>query len=659
MSNKELLLAARYLISAKHRRLMNLERLHVVSDLVAAISGLIHELQKERGAWNVYLGSGGRMFADEIAHQGELCTERERAVRACFEALDSSPHRAAIFSRIGVILRDLDSLPALRRDGRALKLTTRDTIAAFSLIIGNLLAVVSEANDVTADGDIAQRLIALFNYMQGKEFAGQERATGVAAFSVGRFDTTQHRRFLSLISAQNRAFQIFADHAPPDLLAAHRVAMGGPWAAPFDRARLLARDAGLSGALDAVTGPAWFDLATLRINAMKGVEDHIAADLRRLCAQRLTEAVADFHAPVPGGLRVRIAVSIDRRRLVAQARRDRSLAVGMRAMAAPPPGSPAWVATAIRLHRGGADDVETLAAQQREERRLEEERRQTLEDAVHDFGATSESVVSSLAGMAQRMNENAARMTENAGAVNRRAHSMADASRESLAGVHTVARAAEELADSIGDLNRQADQSLRITAEAVTEVSRTNEATEGLRAAADRIGEVVGLIQSIASRTNLLALNATIEAARAGDAGRGFAVVAGEVKALANQTAQATGDIVRQVESIQSASSAVVGTIGTIRGIVASMDDTIGRVASALTQQQAATGRIAATIQQIAGGAGTVATGVDELAGAAADNGTMAGQVLEAAQELETLTRTMSGNLGGFMAKVRVGTHGL
>lgn len=657
MSKQDCAVAARYLVSAKHHRMQTLERLTAVSDLVSAISALVHELQKERGCWNVYLGSGGRSYADEIRRQSARSEVAERRVRAGFDALDATPQRAAIITRTGATRRDLDTLPRVREDARTLALSSRDTIAAFSRIIDTLLAVVSEAINVDADGDIAQRLIALFNFMQGKEFAGQERATGVAAFSAGRFDPAQHRRFLHLIAAQHRCFHIFDEHVPHDLRDLHATVVSGPWSGAFDRMRRIARDGGLSGALDGVSGAEWFETATWRIEAMKRVEDHVATGLGALCADRLREAEADFRAPVPGGLRVRLAAAGARRHLVGHARWERRLAAAVRGLAVTA-GAPAVIRDAVGRYRGARGGEESLATQQREERRMAEERRQALEDAVHDFGASSDSVVSSLMVMARRMNESAARMTGNADAVSRRASSMAQASRDSLSGVHTVARAAEDLSATIRDLSRQAAQSLRASQDAAAEVGRTNDTTNGLHAAADRIGEVVGLIQLIATRTNLLALNATIEAARAGDAGRGFGVVASEVKALANQTAGATDDIIRQVASIQAVSSEVVGAMDTIRGIVAGMETAIAQIAAGLAQQEAATNRIAVAIHDIAAGTGSVSDTVGAVADAAADNGATAAHVLGAAADLESLTRSMRENLEGFMAKVRVGAVG-
>ena len=155
----------------------------------------------------------------------------------------------------------------------------------------------------------------------------------------------------------------------------------------------------------------------------------------------------------------------------------------------------------------------------------------------------------------------------------RQATAVAAASEQASTNVETVASAAEQLTSSIGEIGRQVAQSTQIAGRAVEEAARSNEMVQGLATTAQKIGDVVKLINDIAAQTNLLALNATIEAARAGEAGKGFAVVAAEVKSLANQTATATDEIAAQVNAIQSATGAAVGYRDRDRGLSAGLGD--------------------------------------------------------------------------------------
>ena len=145
---------------------------------------------------------------------------------------------------------------------------------------------------------------------------------------------------------------------------------------------------------------------------------------------------------------------------------------------------------------------------------------------------------------------------------------VAAASEEASTNVQSVASATEELASSVNEISRQVQESARMASEAVGQARTTNDRVGELSKAAARIGDVVELINTIAGQTNLLALNATIEAARAGEAGRGFAVVASEVKALAEQTAKATGEIGQQISGIQAATQESVGAIKEISGTI-------------------------------------------------------------------------------------------
>jgi methyl-accepting chemotaxis protein len=176
-----------------------------------------------------------------------------------------------------------------------------------------------------------------------------------------------------------------------------------------------------------------------------------------------------------------------------------------------------------------------------------------------------------------------------------------------------VAAAAEELTSTVAAVSEQIRNSATIAAQAVTDASRTDAIVQGLSGAAEKIGDVVKLITSIAGQTNLLALNATIEAARAGDAGKGFAVVASEVKALATQTAKATEEISRQVQEIRSTSAEAVAAIQGIASVVQRIDSIAAEAAGAIEQQGAATREIAQGIAAAADGTAAVAGAVASI----------------------------------------------
>jgi methyl-accepting chemotaxis protein len=174
-----------------------------------------------------------------------------------------------------------------------------------------------------------------------------------------------------------------------------------------------------------------------------------------------------------------------------------------------------------------------------------------------------------------------------------------------------------------------------------------------LAKAASRIGDVVDLINTIAGQTNLLALNATIEAARAGEAGRGFAVVASEVKALAEQTAKATGEIGQQITGIQAATRESVGAIKEISDIIGKMSEIASTIASAVEEQGAATQEISRNVQQAAQGTQQVSSNIVDVQHGVSETGSASAQVLSAAQSLSRDSNRLKDEVGNFLNTVR------
>ena len=230
---------------------------------------------------------------------------------------------------------------------------------------------------------------------------------------------------------------------------------------------------------------------------------------------------------------------------------------------------------------------------------------------------------------------------------------MTAASAQAATNVQTVAAATEELTSSITEISRQVGESARIAGRAVEQVGRSEATVTALAQAAQRIGEVVSLINTIAEQTNLLALNATIEAARAGEAGKGFAVVASEVKSLANQTAKATEGITAQVSAIQGSTQEAVDTIKGIGEIIDKMSEIATTVASAVEEQGAATAEIARNIQEAAAGTREVSSNIAGVSAAADESGRTAEDVLTSTTRLTEESEALGSEVGQFLSRIK------
>ncbi|WP_375779837.1 methyl-accepting chemotaxis protein [Bradyrhizobium sp. ma5] len=231
--------------------------------------------------------------------------------------------------------------------------------------------------------------------------------------------------------------------------------------------------------------------------------------------------------------------------------------------------------------------------------------------------------------------------------------SVAAASEEASTNVQSVASATEELSSSVTEISRQVQESARMAGDAVGQARTTNDRVSELSKAAARIGDVVELINTIAGQTNLLALNATIEAARAGEAGRGFAVVASEVKALAEQTAKATGEIGQQIAGIQTATQESVGAIKEISSTIERLSEISSTIAAAVEEQGAATQEISRNVQQAAQGTQQVSANITDVQHGANETGSASSQVLSAAQSLSGDSNRLKLEVGKFLDAVR------
>jgi methyl-accepting chemotaxis protein len=294
-----------------------------------------------------------------------------------------------------------------------------------------------------------------------------------------------------------------------------------------------------------------------------------------------------------------------------------------------------------------------LAAVETEANASREHRGEAVAAMIRQFRTSVEQALGRLRESAEQLESASTGLNEAADAVSSEAHDAENSVGAASVNVTTVASSIEELAASIGEIAMQATKSTDVASRAVAESRRTVTTMSELGNAANRIGEVIGLIQAIAGQTNLLALNATIEAARAGEAGRGFAVVASEVKSLAAQTARATEDIAALIGSIQSATADAAQAIEQVSSIIDDMSEIAATVAATVEEQNNAVASIAEGVNRASSETRSGASAISRVAGASAGARMTAADVKALADALAVEAESLQTEVRRFLADVQ------
>lgn len=658
-----LILAAAIIGVSISERLQTVAQIEPIAQSAVAAGGLIHELQKERGR------SVG-MIKNPDSADGRRAVDTQRpstdAQAAQFRrVLAEADLRAAITQKSAVldqILSGLGTLPAHRARIDAGEMSVAETVAYFSDLIDAMINMMTVGRSLAHNELVSREISPFIVLAKAKEHAGLERALGgvlLDDIAEGRFSPEVFHQYEIRFLAEQLFLEDF------DLLANaeqrayfDRVVVGADIKQVAAWRRILAA---LPDTRDGqgVSGAAWFDAATRRIDRLKQVEGWIGD---RLTAAAATEAGAAraqaavllvffvVGVVVSVALMMKVAFSLTRR-LGDVGRQMQRVAEGRTDQSTPGLQMADEVGQLARNLERLRGDVEQKTALEREAERAriaKEERAQALSDATRSFHATANEQLQPLASSARDLHQNADGVRGAAETIAEEVADLKTTARQTSGSVQTIAAAADEMAASVREISRRIDEQAELVAAANRMARDGDDRVRTLVGHTRRIEEVVKLINEIAEQTHLLALNATIEAARAGDAGRGFVVVANEVKSLAGETARATAEIGELVRRINAATNDVAGAFQTIATGVDDANVVATAVSGAMTQQTATMDEIARSVGEAADGAARLSDRLVDMAASVDDARRSAVHVAEVSDSVETLSSTLRDHVSGF-----------
>jgi methyl-accepting chemotaxis protein len=660
-------------------RLQAASRIAVIADASANMFKAMHNLRTDRSTTNRLLNSDVPMEADIEKYLRNI---RDTEMPAMGNALGllggiEFAQQATLVPEFDRLLKTLTALQrefwdamgkpkASRRPALAKEYmdATNAMLETLEKLSGTLAGAVNH-QDATIDQLLAIKQVAwLLRNTAGE--ASLIVSTGLNAAKVAPETKLAYTKYSGGIDAAWGALELTASgmQLPPAISAA----MAATKTAYFEPQYLSLRDRLLtqiaSGEKPELTANQWTPVTVGRLSAAVGVaeaaldaaKDHAALlyskAQRSLVMQLLLLAGAlalAFGAQVIIARRVITPLHNMRDAMLKVAAGDLGVDTGYAARN----DEIGALAGALETFKQQATDKVRIEAQERERNAGATARQQAIESYVGEFETTVRQTLNQLGDASGQMRTTSSGLSKVSRQTNERVQLAEKASGDASMSVETVAAASEELSASINDISQQAAHAAGIASRAVTQARNTDGTVQGLAQSAGRIGEVVGLINTIAAQTNLLALNATIEAARAGEAGRGFAVVASEVKSLASQTAKATEEISEQIADIQKVAGEAIDAIKNIGGIIGEVNEVATAIAAAVQQQGAATQEITRSTQFAAQGTKNVSdniTGVKADADAAA---AAAEDVRTASQTLETQSQHLGNQVTDFLGKIR------
>jgi len=635
----------------EYKLLGEMNSLDRLSFLAVTISPAMHEFQKERGISAGFIGSKGTRFVSELPAQRTETDKKLTELRESLKNIDGSQFGAEFGNSIDKAVNNLGMLGEKRNSISGLSITAQEAVTYYSNTITSLLDVIVYMIKLSTNAEVSTQITAYFNFLQGKEWAGRERAFMTNIFVANRFEAGELLKFSSIIAKEDAYFNTFLSFATAHQKSFYENKLSNHVMDEIAKMREIAFDKASEGNFGVDEGY-WFKTMTEKINLMKEVEDRLSDDLKALTGELKTHARTALLFSGTATMSI-IAVVLFLSYFI-----TRSITV------------PLSMSIKI-LDRLSKNDLTVDIKANSEDRVL------TLsKDEIGQMLAAMKNMVENLkkvitnvksmtdnvASASEELSASATQIAKGTTSQTERATTVATSSEEMSATVMEVAKNASGASESAKDANKLAQKGKDMVENTVhgmndiaSAVKESASVITRLGTRSNEIGEIIKVINDIADQTNLLALNAAIEAARAGEYGRGFAVVADEVRKLAEKTTKATKEIGGMINTIQDETGKAVASMGAVQKEVEEEVKIAKDAGSSLNEIVSNVDKLTGQIQQIAvaseeqsAATDTISRDIQDIANTTKETSASSTQIAEASNDLSKLAANLQGIVGQF-----------